>query len=473
MALRNSPESRPSSTTGRGTAKLTQFAAVLAMAMSSTAAQTAEAAELDCPKGSAAKTVAMDNGGTKTVCIDDEGNEVKPVRKVTPKPVAKCENIGAEGMIEVRPQPMAPINTLSKVSVNQEGKFEIMEGQMVQIRVNCVDVSRGGKVEKPIRDTARQEAVVRSQVKVFVNGNIVDAKVRTLDNLDALVEVGLPGPVTTDVAVTPNPVAHHVVVEVNGVQRVYDFLVKYNPEKAAQNKAIADLRKAEEARKAQEVKEEEARKAKEAKKKQGTTQAPAPAPTPAPQPRNAPHGHNHGSEEGADEYTSYWTGEAGYSQVLGRPSDMWSVGASYMDQRAKNTAIGGGVEVGFEGDREAIVQGREVQGASSVHIFPGLKVVQGDQHQGLAARAQIGPDIEIGNKVVLPGGVTHSGDVAAAFRAELGVGGTLALVRDQLSIRVFAIGGVMAGGMDKLGSDDSATRWNAGINVELVGHTEK
>ncbi len=482
MALRNSPDrsSNASTQTSGLSMKLTQTLAALTMLTASTAASAAETVKkvsAECADGQHMDYTVKD-GVFEGRCVDDEEGDKPAAKKhvaVKPKPVPVCTDAGKDGVLETRPQTMSAINTLSKVNVSKEGKYEITEGQSVEFRVNCVDTFNKGKVEKVIQDQARLEAVVGAQVKVTVNGNVVYPRVVTVDGYDVLLELNLPGPVTDSVETA----AHHVVVQTTNTQKSYDFSVKADPAKKAQKEAIAKAQKdADEGKKTA----EDAKKiAEDARTK--SQQAPAPAPQPQPQPPVDPNAgrppkakkeskreEDEGSED-TDKYTSYGTAGVSYVSVLGRPSSMASVGASWMDQRAQYTAVGGGVDIGFEQNRETIVQGKETQGGSSTHIFPSVQVALGAQHNGLLGLAKAGPDIEIGNKLVLDNGVTHSGDSGTSFRAELGLGYTVELTK-KFGLRLMAVGDVMAGGLDKLGRDDAATRWNAGATISFIGHNE-
>lgn len=471
MALRNSPDRSSNVSTPMSglSMKFAQAAAALSMLTATTAASAADAVNkitAECAEGQHFDTVIKD-GVLEGKCVDDEEGEKKAVKKsvAKPKPVPVCTDAGKDGVLETRPQTMSAINTLSRVMISQEGKYEITEGQSVEFRVNCVDTFNKGKTEKPINDQARLEAVVGSQIKVTVNGNIVYPTVITVDGYDVLLELNLPGPVTDTVAAAPA----HVVVQTTNAQKTYDLLVKADPAKKAQKEALTKAQKdAEEAKKAAEKAQKDAEEA----RKNGKTPAPAPTPAPVPAPQPAPAPTPVAKEENEDDlYTSYGTAGVGYASVLSRPSSVVSVGASWMDQRAEYTAVGGGVDIGFENNRETVVQGRDTKGGSSTHIFPSVQVALGAQRNGLVGLAKAGPDVEIGNKLVLDNGVTHSGDSGVSFRAELGLGYTVELSK-RFGLRLMAVGGIMAGGLDKLGKDDAATRWNAGAAINLIGHND-
>lgn len=467
MVYPNSPDRSQNVSTPRTglSAKLAQAAAALSMMAASTAASAEEVVRkvtAECADGQHMDYVVKD-GVFIGKCVDDEEGDKPAPKKVAakPKPVPVCTDAGEKDVLETRPQTMSAINALSKVNISKEGKYEITEGQSAEFRINCVDTFNKGKTEKPINDKARLEAVIGSQVKVTVNGNVVYPTVVTMDGYDVLLELNLPGPVTDTVPAA----AHHVVVQTTGTQRTYDILVKPNPAKQEQKDALTKAQKdSEEAKKAAERAQQEAE---EARKNGKAAPAPTPAPVPAPQPAPTPVAKNED-----DEFTSYGTAGVTVVQMLGRPSHMISPTVSFMDQRAEHTAVGGSFSVGFEKERETVVQGQEVTGGASTHLFPAVRVVQGAQREGFAAQADIGVDIELGNKLVLPNGVTHSGDTGVSFRTEAGIGYTLKL-RKNFSLRLMAVGGVLAGGLDKLDStNNAATRWNAGASINLIGHND-
>ncbi|MFA7277504.1 MAG: hypothetical protein WC101_00760 [Candidatus Gracilibacteria bacterium] len=431
MGLNTSHNTLPVSPRSHGGLNTKLAASILALA-ASTGLLASNASAADCP------------AGTTQVCKDTTAPR-RPAPR-SPKSNVVCSDNGYDDALEVLPSKRAPINTLEKVQVNEEGVYEIQKGQEVEFRIKCVD--KNGTKETPINDLSRRQAAGKSQVKIFVNGKLLGA----IDDIQNDGYDDLYG-----VTFAEEGKFHVVVQPGDGSQQQYDIMVGA----AEEDGELPPVRPQPQP---------------QPQPRPQPVPAPRPVPTPTPTPRPAPVPlpvQPTPAPEAESAGPAYMTLDAGYAYNPGKGTHMFETGVGAMKPVTKNVAVGGGLGLGFEGSEPMTFTGTDGQphpawGGRSTHFIPQARVDIGSQDNGFAFTGAVGLDGKIESDITMPDGMKYVGGKGLSVLAKLGAGYTVRDLTEWFGARFLVTAGMSTPTMKVQGTAETDTEFRVGAGVQFL-----